>query len=400
MARTTKHASSAASRAGAEEKRKSEPEEDGGPISKRTRASTGRRESPDRSTTAGNGGLDGKSNQNRDATRASKGGSKGPRGDGKKTRGGSGTKSRARRTSATSTDDRDDAPQILEKGIIYFFFRGRVRDKTADGDGGADEEAPRSVDDVARSHIALRPFRSDEPTSPSKQATDNIADSARLLAVPKKFLPRTGRDRVMVMVEKGATNLATLRDTLRGSDHETKTRGARHAPAAAPLAEGVYAMTSTGRESHLAYIVTLPEDLGEVQRAMGLKERGSFIVSTKSPKYEGPSYARFPQKPEYPDEVLKDFGSLRWLPSQPRHLDYPNTQLLLIGESSGLKKAIGMKRKKVESGGDEDSEAETLEELEDEDTKRMRHLAGDQSDAVFADLQLRADEYPKLKTTF
>ncbi|KLU85129.1 hypothetical protein MAPG_04160 [Magnaporthiopsis poae ATCC 64411] len=392
MARTTKPAGSAASKTSTGEKRKSEPEDDGGPISKRTRASRGRRESPESPTTAGNGGPDGKSRQDRDGTRESKGGSKGPRGDWKKTRGGSGTKSRTRRISATSTGDGDDAPQILEKGIIYFFFRGRVRDKTADG---ADEKAPSSVDDVARSHIALRPFRSD------KQATDNIADSARLLAVPKKFLPRTGRDRFMAMVEKGPTDIATLRDTLRGSDHETKTRGARHQPAAAPLAEGVYVMTSTGRESHLAYIVTLPEDLGEVQKAMGLKERGSFIISTKNPKNDGPPNARFPQKPEYPDEVMKDFGSLRWLPSQPRHLDYPNTQLLLIGESSGLEKATGVKRKKGEDGGDESSEAgETLEELEDEDTKRMRHLAGDQSDAIFADLQLRADEYPKLKTTF
>ena len=43
---------------------------------------------------------------------------------------------------------------------------------------------------------------------------------------------------------------------------------------------------------------------------------------------------------------------------------------------------------------------EVLEHLEEEDLKRMKHLAKDQSAAVFADLDAQAKDYPKLQTTF
>ena len=43
---------------------------------------------------------------------------------------------------------------------------------------------------------------------------------------------------------------------------------------------------------------------------------------------------------------------------------------------------------------------EEMEKLEAEDTQRMKHLSKDDSTAVFADLQVRAGDYPKLKTTF
>jgi hypothetical protein len=55
----------------------------------------------------------------------------------------------------------------------------------------------------------------------------------------------------------------------------------RHTQAATPIAEGVYTISSTGRESHLAYHITLP-DLGEVQKDIGLNEKGSYIVSAKA----------------------------------------------------------------------------------------------------------------------
>jgi hypothetical protein len=41
-----------------------------------------------------------------------------------------------------------------------------------------------------------------------------------------------------------------------------------------------------------------------------------------------------------------------------------------------------------------------LEHLEDDDVKRMKHLAEDQSAAIYADLHAQAKDYPKLQTTF
>ncbi len=101
---------------------------------------------------------------------------------------------------------------ILEKGVIYFFFRGRVN-----------VEEPQSVDDVARSYIVLRPLPID-----AKLGEGPLVDTgnARLLALPKKFLPKTKGDRFLVFVEKPKTSVKELKDKfIAGSDYATKTAG-------------------------------------------------------------------------------------------------------------------------------------------------------------------------------
>lgn len=198
----------------------------------------------------------------------------------------------------SSERDESTPSSILEKGIIYFFFRGRV---------GIDE--PSEVGDLARSYIVLRPL-----PHGAKLGEGAIGDAGnnRLLALPKKVLPKSPRDRFMIFVEKAKTSMDDIKDNhLTSSDYETKTAGARHTPAATPIAEGVYAITTTGRESHLAYILTIPSELSEVQEDIGLRERGSFITSVKNPQYSGPAGANLPQGPEY----SKEYGSSRPSPT-------------------------------------------------------------------------------------
>jgi hypothetical protein len=121
--------------------------------------------------------------------------------------------------------------------------------------------------------------------------------------IPKKVLPQSGRDRWTAFVEKSGASFERLKgEFLASSEYETKTAGTRHTPSATPIGEGVYAITSTGRDSHLVYLLTLPEELGEVQKEMGLKEKGSFIINTKNPQFPGPASARLPKDPEYPKE--------------------------------------------------------------------------------------------------
>lgn len=180
---------------------------------------------------------------------------------------------------------------IFEKGIIYFFFRGRV---------GIDE--PSSPTEIARSYIILRPIPHD-----SKLGDGPIGDAknVRLLALPKKVLPLSPKDRFMVFVEKAAATMDDIKSTLSSSDYTTKTAGPRHTPAAAPIGEGVYAITSTGKgrgETHLAYILTRPEEVGEVQNGVGLKKQGSYITSAKNPTTAAPAGASLPKGAEYPKE--------------------------------------------------------------------------------------------------
>lgn len=188
-----------------------------------------------------------------------------------------------------SSKREDSTPSsILEKGIIYFFFRGRV---------GIDE--PSNVDDVARSYIVLRPL-----PHGSKLGDGPIGDAGtnRLLALPKKVLPTSPKDRFMIFVEKANVSMDDIKSTFASSNYATKTAGTRHTPAATPIAEGIYAITTTGRESHLAYILTIPAELSEVQKDVGLQERGSFVTSAKNPQYSGPANARLPEGPAYPQK--------------------------------------------------------------------------------------------------
>ena len=177
---------------------------------------------------------------------------------------------------------------ILEKGLIYFFFRGRV---------GID--GPSEVNEIARSYIVLHPI-----PHGAKLGEGPIANHGtnRLLALPKKVLPASPKDRFMVFVEKANIAMDEIKSTLGSSDYATKTVGTRHTPSATPIGEGVYAITSTGRESHLAYILTIPSTVSEVQQDVGLRERGSFITSVKNPTYAGPANASLPQSPEFPQE--------------------------------------------------------------------------------------------------
>ncbi|KAL6875089.1 hypothetical protein J3F83DRAFT_729836 [Trichoderma novae-zelandiae] len=293
-------------------------------------------------------------------------------------------------TTGKAKADKDkgkDVPaSILEKGIIYFFIRGRV-----------DVDKPEKVDDIARSYIILRPIAHEAKLSKPPLAD---AGNSRILILPKKSLPSSGRDRFLAFIDKAGASYDEIKGQfLAGAEYETKTKGTRHTPAATPVGEGVYAITTTGRESHLAYILTLPEELGEVQKDLGVKEQGSFIISTKNPEYPAPASARLPKGPEYPKKIHEEFRDLRWIPSRPHHLDYANSQILMIGESSGIGKALGVRDDDDEQANKEEP-LEELEELEEQDLKRMQQLSGDDSASIYADLKAHAEDYPKLQTTF
>lgn len=250
---------------------------------------------------------------------------------------------------------------ILEKGIIYFFFRGRVS-----------INEPSDVSEIARSYIILRPL-----PHGAKLGDGPIGDAGynRMLALPKKVLPVSPKDRFLVFVEKANATMDDIKNGLSASDYMTKTAGSRHTPAATPIGEGVYAITSTGRETHLAYILTIPSQVSEVQEGVGLKQRGSFVTSAKNPETSAPAGASLPRGAEYPKEVIQEFRGRGWMPLEPKLLDYENTQFLIIGHhEASLDKAT------VPQPEDEKNEKEApreeMEKLEHEDDLRVQHLKG------------------------
>ena len=135
---------------------------------------------------------------------------------------------------SSSKREESTPSSILEKGIFYFFERGRV---------GIDE--PSKPDEIARSYFVLRPL-----PHGSKLGDGPIGDGGnnRLLALPKKVLPKSPKDRFMSFVEKANASMDEIKTNFGASDYATKTSGTRHSPPMAPLGEGVYAIISNGRE--------------------------------------------------------------------------------------------------------------------------------------------------------
>jgi hypothetical protein len=128
-----------------------------------------------------------------------------------------------------------------------------------------------------------------------------------------------------------------------------------------PIVEAAYAITSNGRESHLAYYITRPSISDEFQIGHGLHHKGSFICSVKNPSAPGPANATLDTPAEYPEGIQKKFRNLRWMPLEPELLNYQNTQLLLIGEGEG-----GIGRVLVEQSKDAKYDEKEKEKLDEE----------------------------------
>lgn len=73
-------------------------------------------------------------------------------------------------------------------------------------------------------------------------------------------------------------------------------------------------------------------------------------------------------------------------------MDYENAQLLLIGEASGLDKAVEPQIEDKEK--DKEEPLDILDRFEEEDLERMRHPGGE-SESLFADLHAHAKGLPK-----
>lgn len=127
--------------------------------------------------------------------------------------------------------------------------------------------------------------------------------------------------------------------------------------------------------SVVAYMLTIPHEVGEVQKDLGIAKQGSFVLSLKNPESSGPANAQLPQSADYPKEIMEEFRGRNWMPAEPKHLNYEMAQVLLIGEdfesSSNLDPAP-----KDERNGEKETPQEELEKLEGEDEHRVERLKG------------------------
>lgn len=98
---------------------------------------------------------------------------------------------------------------------------------------------------------------------------------------------------------------------------------------------------------------------------------------------------------------MNDFQSLRWIPTQPRHLNYPKTQFLIIGHSSGIEKAFEPDTKGAakEKKPAEDEVTIKEEELEGEEDL-LYDIKEDEVSTVLLGLEKYAHQLKNVETEF
>lgn len=89
-------------------------------------------------------------------------------------------------TVSSEREEKVKKSPIMEKGIIYFFFRPKVAVDHAE-----------SIDDVQRSYIVLRPLPLGAKLNDGKVGDSDRESHHRLIAVPKKRLPGRGYERFL-----------------------------------------------------------------------------------------------------------------------------------------------------------------------------------------------------------
>jgi hypothetical protein len=214
--------------------------------------------------------------------------------------------------------------EVVEHGNIWFIYRPKVRAEDEP------EQDVKGIGDIERFHVVLRP----EGTS-----------RFRLMTIGAKRLPDADEhERNWGFVDLIAKSAREVTDVL-GEDHyDTKTRGERVRPAARPAGEGVYVLTLTGKTTHLAYALELPEKPGPVQKQLNIAEEASFALSIKNPEKGSPRNTGLDsaEKADYPDKIQKEFRDRRFATEDPRLLDYEGAQFILIGAGRDVKRDLGI----------------------------------------------------------
>jgi hypothetical protein len=204
---------------------------------------------------------------------------------------------------------------VLERGGIFFFYRPKIAAGRVSG-----------VNDVQRFYLVLKP-----------------ADTQifRRIIIGRKRLPEVGEhERVWGFVDLVTHDPEEIEDELDPATYQTRTRGRRTLPPARPAGEGVYAIVRHDDHTHLAYELELPEDLGPVQHDLNIMKQASVVVTVRNPDASAPPRAGLPapRRPDYPDVLTQKFSGRRFTDlDPPDFLNYPGTEIVLIGASENVR---------------------------------------------------------------
>jgi hypothetical protein len=264
--------------------------------------------------------------------------------------------------------------KILEQGDIFFFYRPKVNSKEI-----------KSIDDIRRFYMVLCPEDEQKiiDNNTNNDTTTKDKKLYRLFVIGKKSLPEIRKTE--------ARSSERFWAQVGGIFYESKKLGEdlaseefRKGDAARPVGEGKYAIIEHQNHTELAFILEMPQEIGEAQKELGIEKEATYIITVINPNKSVPeSYSTAEaERPKYPEDIEKYLiNSQKRFISLSQNLNlinYQNAQVVLIGAREGkdiIKQEIGL-------------DIETEDEGEDK-----KNLLLSSSD-IFTKLKLRKEQVP------
>lgn len=277
---------------------------------------------------------------------------------------------------STKTNDKIlHESSTLETGHIYFFYRPKVEHKDA-----------HKLDDVQKLYMVLKP---------EKEAGNASLGKNRLVVMTAKRLPDAKtHSRFWAFVETASDDISDITKKLEPAKYETKTLGERHLAGCRPCGCGMYSIVhhlegkyKSSTHTHIAYVMEVPEKLGEVQKAFQIHQEGSFIVTVKNPQGTQGRGLSPSQRADYPKSLQDSFGTKKFIPAEPTTLlDYDGVELILIGAKDDIVDDLGKPA--------EDLEEAAEEEEKEEEKKHHDHRCNLAEEQVYHNMHMRHKTHP------
>ncbi len=230
--------------------------------------------------------------------------------------------------------------KILEQGDIFFFFRPKVSATDI-----------KSIDDVRRFYMVLCPEEEQKIIDGTNNDTNPQEKKIyRLFIIGKKSLPEIRKtearssERFWAQVGGIFYDPQNLVEDLTADEY-------KKGDAARPVGEGKYAIIEHQNHAELAFILEMPQEIGEAQKELGIQKEASYIITVINPYKpvsEGYTTAEA-ERPKYPEDIQqflnKTDGKFIPLSQNLTLINYQNAQIILIGAREGkdvIKQEIGL----------------------------------------------------------
>src|SRR5215207_2331980 len=243
--------------------------------------------------------------------------------------------------------------KILEQGDIFFFFRPKVSATDI-----------KSIDDVRRFYMVLCPEEEQKIIDDTNHDTNPKEKKIyRLFIIGKKSLPEIRKtearssERFWAQVGGIFYDSKSLVENLTADEY-------RKGDAARPVGEGKYAIIEHQNHTELAFILEMPQEIGEAQKELGIQKEATYIITVINPNKPVPEGYRTAEaeRPKYPEDIEKYLNNIQdkfiSLSHNLNLINYQNAQVVLIGAREGkdiIKQEIGVDIETEDEGGDKEN---------------------------------------------